>query len=167
MSQRGAMPRLVGMQPRMKNPAFIVPGARDALRSIHDATRKSGVPETTFELVNLRASQINGCSVCVDMHSRALRKLGEKPERVWTVGAWREAPYYTDAERAALDLAEHMCRLSDRSDAVPDAVWNEATRHYDEPKLAALVMAIAMINVWNRLNCATRQITGEFVEQYI
>jgi AhpD family alkylhydroperoxidase len=151
----------------MKNPAFIVPGSREALRNIHDATLKSGIPHITVELANLRASQINGCSVCVDMHSRALRKLGDKPERIWCVGGWREAPYYTDAERAALDLAEHMSRLCDRPDAVPDAVWNEAARHYDEPKLAALVMSIAMINVWNRLNTATRQITGEFVEQYI
>jgi AhpD family alkylhydroperoxidase len=167
MSQRARPRRLVGMQPRIKSPVFIVPGARDALRSLHDGALKSGIPHATFEMVNLRASQINGCSVCVDMHSRALRKLGEKPERIFTVAAWREAPYFSDAERAALDLAECTTRLCDRADAVPDAVWNEAARHYDEPQLAALVMAIATINVWNRVNAATHQITGEFVEQYI
>lgn len=167
MSQRTALPRLVGMQPRMKNPVFILPGTREALRAIHDATLKTGISPTTVELVNLRASQINGCSVCVDMHSRALRKLGTQPERIFTVAAWREAPYFTDAERAALDLAECLSRICDKPDAVPDAIWNEAARHYDEPKLAALVMGIAAINVWNRLNTATRQITGEFVEQYI
>ena len=117
--------------------------------------------------MNLRASQINGCSVCVDMHSRALRKLGEKAERIFAVSAWREAPYYSDAERAALALTEAASRLSDRSDPVPDEVWTEATRHYSETQLGALVMSIGMINLWNRLNATTRQISGEFVEQYI
>jgi AhpD family alkylhydroperoxidase len=117
--------------------------------------------------MNLRASQINGCSVCVDMHSRALRKLGEKDERIFAVGAWREAPYYSDAERAALGLTEAASRLSDRADPVPDDVWNEAARHYDEPQLAALVLSIGMINLWNRLNAATRQVGGEFLEKYI
>ncbi len=114
-----------------------------------------------------RASQINGCSVCVDMHSRALRKLGEKAERIFAVSAWREAPYYSDAERAALALTEAASRLSDRADPVPDEVWTEAARHYDETQLSALVMSIGMINLWNRLNATTRQVGGDFVEQYI
>ena len=111
-------------------------------------------------LVHLRASQINGCSVCVDMHARDLRKAGESDERIFAVAAWRETPYYTDAERAALALAEAMTRLSDRPDPVPDDVWDEAARHYDERALAALTLSIATVNVWNRLNAATRQVAG-------
>jgi AhpD family alkylhydroperoxidase len=151
----------------MKSPALSLPGAYEAIQALHKSTQKGDVPRATFELTNLRASQINGCSVCVDMHSRALRKLGEKPERIFAVGAWREAPYYSDAERAALALTEAVSRLSDRADPVPDEVWNEAARHYDETQLGALVMSIGLINLWNRLNAATRQISGDFVEQYV
>src|SRR5207248_6213376 len=124
---------------------------------------KSGVPARTIGLVQLRASQINGCSVCVDMHARDLKRAGETDERLFAVAAWRDAPYFTDAERAALALTESITRLSDRPDPVPDDVWNEAARHYDEQALAALVIAIATINVWNRLNVATRQVAGEWV----
>ena len=155
------------MQSRMKNPAMTLPGAYDALQALHKSIENGGVPRATLELMNLRASQINGCSVCVDMHSRALRKLGEKDERIFAVSAWREAPYYSEAERAALALTEAASRLSDRADPVPDEVWTEAARHYDETQLGALVMSIGMINLWNRLNAATRQVGGEFVEQYI
>jgi AhpD family alkylhydroperoxidase len=155
------------MQSRMKNPAMSLPGAYDALQALHTSIAKGGVPRATLELMNLRASQINGCSVCVDMHSRALRKLDEKAERIFAVSAWREAPYYSDAERAALALTEAASRLSDRADPVPDEIWNEAARHYSETQLSALVMSIGMINLWNRLNAATRQISGDFVEQYI
>jgi len=155
------------MQSRMKHPAMSLPGAYEALQALHKSTEKGGIPRATLELTNLRASQINGCSVCVDMHSRALKKLGEKDARIFAVSAWREAPYYSDAERAALALTEAASRLSDRADPVPDEVWKEATRHYDESQLAALVMSIGLINLWNRLNAATRQIGGDFVEQYI
>ncbi len=155
------------MEPRMKNPALSLPGAFEALQAIHDSITKTGVPRVTLELTNLRASQINGCSVCVDMHSRALKKLGEKDERIFAVSAWREAPYYSAAERAALALAEAASRLSDRADPVPDDIWNEAKRHYDEPQLAALVMSVGVINLWNRLNAATRQIGGEWTGQYV
>ena len=155
------------MQSRMKHPAMSLPGAHEALQALHKSTEKGGVPRATLELTNLRASQINGCSVCVDMHSRALKKLGEKDARIFAVSAWREAPYYSDAERAALALTEAASRLSDRADPVPDEVWKEAARHYDDTQLAALVMSIGLINLWNRLNAATRQIGGDFVEQYI
>ena len=101
------------------------------------------------------------------MHSRDLKKAGEPDERLFAVAAWREAPYFTDAERAALALTEAVTRLADRSDAVPDDVWNEAVRHYDEPALAAILLAIGQINVWNRLNAATRQVTGPWVAQFI
>ena len=116
-------------------------------------------------MVELRASQINGCSVCVDIHSRELEHAGESRERIHMVAAWREAPYFSDAERAALALTEAATRLADRSDPVPDEVWDEAARHYDEPQLAALVVAIAGINAFNRLNATTRQITGDWVDQ--
>jgi AhpD family alkylhydroperoxidase len=155
------------MQSRMKNPAMSLPGAFDALQALHKITQNAGVSRALLELMNLRASQINGCSVCVDMHSRALRKLGEKDVRIFAVSAWRETPYYSDAERAALALTEAASRLSDRADPVPDEIWNEAARHYDETQLGALVMSIGMINLWNRLNASTRQMSGEFVEQFI
>ena len=155
------------MEPRIKNPAMSLPGAFEALQALHKATEKAGVPRATLEFMNLRASQINGCSVCVDMHSRALKKLGEKDVRIFALSAWREAPYYSDAERAALALTEAGSRLSDRADPVPDEVWKEAARHYSETQLSALVMSIGMINLWNRLNAVTRQVGGDFVEQYI
>jgi AhpD family alkylhydroperoxidase len=112
----------------------------------------------------LRASQINGCGVCVDMHPRMMKRIGETDERLHAVAAWRDTPYFTDAERAALALTEAATRLSDRDDAVPDAVWAEAARHYDETALAALTLAIATINVWNRLNVMTRQVAGEWMK---
>jgi AhpD family alkylhydroperoxidase len=148
------------MQARMSHPAFTVPGAMDALQALSKAAKSGGVPQTTLELMNLRASQINGCGVCVDMHPKVAKRLGETDERLHAVAAWREAPYFTDAERAALALTEAATRISDRADPVPDDIWDEAARHYDEKELASLVLAIASINVWNRLNVATRQIAG-------
>ncbi len=155
------------MEPRMTNPAMVVPGAMAALQKLAAGARRSGVPATTLYLVEVRASQINGCSVCLDMHTRELRNAGEPDERIFMVGAWREAPYYTDAERAALALTEALTRLADSPDGVPDEVWDEAARHYDESQLAGLVITIAGINAWNRINAATRQITAEWVEQLI
>ena len=152
------------MQARIKNPAMIVPDAMQALQALGTCLENGGVPRRTLELVHLRASQINGCSVCVDGHHRIARKTGETDERLFAVAAWRDAPYFTDAERAALALAEAVTRLSDRADPVPDEVWNEAVRHYDERALASLVLAIASVNVWNRLNVATRQVAGEWIK---
>jgi AhpD family alkylhydroperoxidase len=148
-------------QPRMKNPAMVLPDAMEAIRGLYKATSKGGVPQRTLELVHLRASQINGCSACVDSGARSAKKAGETDERLFAVAAWREAPYFTDAERAALALAEAVTRLSDRAKPVPDEIWNEAAQHYDEQALATLVIAIANINVWNRLNVATRQVAGQ------
>lgn len=155
------------MQPRIENPALTMPNAMKGLQRLSAAARQSGLPETTLYLVELRASQINGCSVCVDMHSRELKAAGEPDERINLVAAWRETPYFTDAERAALELTEAATRLADRPDAIPDAVWEEAARHYDDSALAGLVVAIAAINAWNRLNAATRQVTGDWVGQWI
>ena len=142
------------MNTRMNNPALVLPEAMAALQSLGTACTQAGVPKKTVDLVHLRASQINGCSVCVDMHARDLRTSGESDERIFGVAAWRETPYYNDAERAALALSEAVTRLSDRTDPVPDAVWEEAARHYDESQLGALVMSIAHVNLWNRLNVA-------------
>jgi AhpD family alkylhydroperoxidase len=148
------------MQARMTNPVFLVPEALKALNSLGTAIAKGGVPNTTLELVRLRASQINGCSLCVEMHARDLKKAGEKDDRLFTVAAWREAPYFTDAERAALALTEAATRMSDRGDAVSDEIWNEAAKHYDEKALADLVLNIALINFWNRVNVTIRQVSG-------
>jgi AhpD family alkylhydroperoxidase len=148
------------VQARMSNPAMILPDAMPALQALHSATQKGGVPSTTLGLVHLRASQINGCSACVDFGTRGARRAGKTDERLFAVAAWRDAPYFTDAERAALALTEAVTRLSDRADPVPDEIWDEAARHYDEPALAALLLAIATTNVFNRLNVATRQVAG-------
>ncbi len=148
------------MQSRMTHPAMIVPGAMEALQAVGAAVGRGGLTPTLVELVNLRASQINGCSVCLEGHAIAAKKAGETDERLFVIAGWRDAPYFTDAERAALALTEAMTRLGDRSDPVADDVWDEAARHFDETTLAALVLSIANINVWNRLNIATRQVAG-------
>lgn len=144
----------------MDNPAMVVPGAMTALVALSSSVAATGLPNPLLLLVTLRASQINGCSVCVELHSRELRTAGESAERIAAVAAWRDTPWYSDAERAALALAEAVTRLSDRPEAVSDAVWDEAARHFDATELAGLVVAIAAVNVWNRLNAATRQVAG-------
>jgi AhpD family alkylhydroperoxidase len=155
------------VQPRIENPALIIPGVLAAMQKLGAAARGAGVSATTLCLVEVRASQINGCSVCLDLHSRELKAAGEADERIFMVGAWREAPYFDDAERAALALTEATTRLADGADPVPDEVWEQAASHYDETQLAGLVVAIATINAFNRLNAATRQITGDRIAQYI
>ena len=147
------------MKARMNHPVMVVPDAMKALQALSEST-KQALPEKLLELVHLRASQINGCSVCVDMHPKLARRAGETDERLFAVGAWRDAPYFTEAERAALALTEAVTRLSDREDPVTDAVWDEAAKHFNEQQLASLVLGIAAINVWNRLNVAVRQPVG-------
>lgn len=120
----------------------------------------SDLPAATIELVKLRASQINGCGYCVHMHSGDMKKAGESDERLWSVAAWREATVFTPAERAALALTEEATRLADRGEAVPDEVWQQAAEHYDDKRLAALVVAIAMINAWNRIGVTARLVPG-------
>ena len=147
---------------RMGHPAMIVPGAMEALQAVGAALAATGLPVRTIDLISLRVSQINGCGVCLLGHVHAAKKHGETEDRMAVVAGWCEAPLFNDAERAALALAEAVTRLNDRSDAVPDALWDEAARHYDEQALAALVVAIANINLWNRLNVATRQVAGAY-----
>ena len=150
------------MEARMKNPASVISEAMKPIQELFKAVHAGGVPETTLELVHLRVSQINGCSPCVDAGVKTLGKLGESAERIGLVAAWRDSPYYTDAERGALELAEAATRLADRSDPVPDAVWDTAADHFDERELAAIVLMIAVTNLFNRLNATTRQIAGSW-----
>lgn len=151
------------MQARMKQPVFVLDGAMEALQNLSKAAEQGGVPKRTLDLVHLRASQINGCSVCVDMNFHFKTK-DETYERLFAVSAWKDAPYFTDAERAALALTEAVTRLSDRSDPVPHPIWAEAARYYDERGLAALILWIGTTNVWNRLNVATGQVAGEWAK---
>jgi AhpD family alkylhydroperoxidase len=143
----------------MKNPAMVL-GAMEPVQALYKAVYAGGVDQLTLELVHLRASQVNGCSACVDSGAKAARKAGETDERLAAVAAWREAPYFSDAERAALALAEAATRLADRPDPVPDEVWDAAAAHYGEQGLAALVLMIAVTNLFNRLNATTRQVAG-------
>ena len=147
------------MQARMKNPAMVL-DAMQPVQALFKAVYAGGVDPVTLELVHLRASQINGCSACVDSGAKAARKAGETEERLAAVAAWREAPYFTDAERAALALAEAATRLADRPDPVPDEIWDDAADHYDEKQLAAIVLMIGVTNLFNRLNATTRQVAG-------
>ena len=147
-------------QERMKNPAVIIPEAVGPIQALYASASKGGVAGSTLALIHLRASQINGCSSCVESGSHGAKKAGEEDDRLFAVAAWRESPHFTAAERAALALAEAVTRLSDRPDPVPDEVWNEAARHYDERGLAALLLMIAVTNFFNRLNVSTRQVAG-------
>ena len=149
------------LAPRIANPAFTVSGAFEALGALGKAVARTGVSQRTLELMHLRASQINGCGVCAVQHPKIARRLGETDDRIFAIAAWRDAPFFSDAERAALALAEAVTRMADVADPVPDDVWEDAARHYDEQELAALVLSIATVNVWNRLNVATRQVAGQ------
>ncbi|MER7045863.1 carboxymuconolactone decarboxylase family protein [Streptomyces jumonjinensis] len=148
------------MQTRMKNPAQILPNVYPAVLKVIEAAREGGVPEATLHLLHLRTSQINGCSFCVVGGIPGAKKDGETDDRLHAVSVWREAPYFTDAERAALALAEAMTRMSDRPDPVPDSVWDDAADHFDEKQLASIVLTVGLTNLFNRVNVATRQIAG-------
>jgi len=145
---------------RMPNPAMVLPGAMPAMQALMTATAEGGVSQTTLGLCHLRASQINGCHLCVDGGICYGRSAGESDERLFAVAGWRTASCFTDAERAALALTEAVTRISDRDDPVPDEIWTEAARHYDEKALAALILSIATTNVFNRLNVTTRQVAA-------
>ncbi|MDS1269773.1 carboxymuconolactone decarboxylase family protein [Lipingzhangella sp. LS1_29] len=148
------------MSPRI-NIVDLAPTAYTHMAGVERWLASSQLPATTLHLVKLRVSQINGCGFCVDMHSHEARGDAETDERLFSVAAWREAPYFTAAERATLALAEEATRLADRDgQAVPAEVWDEAAHHYDEETLAALVIAIAQINAWNRIGVTTRQVAG-------
>ncbi|WP_330240873.1 carboxymuconolactone decarboxylase family protein [Streptomyces sp. NBC_00525] len=145
---------------------FANPVASKAVKHLAAAGKalaETALPPRTLELVVLRASQINGCAGCVDMHTKDLAAAGETALRINLVAAWREATVFTEAERAALELGEEATRIADAAGGVPDEVWANAAKHYDEDQLAALVGTIALINAFNRLNVATRQPAGDYV----
>jgi AhpD family alkylhydroperoxidase len=150
---------MLTLTPRMTSPAFALPDAMPALQALAKAIDRARVP-LPFELLHLRASQINGCSVCVDMHAKAAAAAGESVDRLIATAAWRETPFFSDAERAALALTEALTRLGDRTGQVPDELWDAVAEHYDEEALAAIVMSIALVNLWNRLNVATGQVVS-------
>ena len=129
------------MQARMKNPVLMVPEAMKALQALGASTHHGPLPANLLEIVHLRASQINGCSVCVDGHAKLAKKAGETDERLFAVSAWRDAPYFNEAERAALALTEAVTRIGDRSDPVPDDVWNDADNAYGFHKPAGCRVA--------------------------
>jgi AhpD family alkylhydroperoxidase len=124
--------------------------------------RDSALPAATQELVRLRASQINGCGFCTDMHTKEALHAGESQQRLNLVAAWREATVFTEAERAALELAEQGTRIADAAGGVTDEAWADAVKHYDDDQLVALVMVIAIINAFNRMNIIVRQPAGDY-----
>ncbi len=139
--------------------------AAKVLRHINSAGRAvtdSGLPHATQELVKIRASQINGCGFCTDMHTKDATAAGEMPLRLNLVAVWREATVFTDAERAALELAEQGTRIADAAGGVTDEAWANAAEHYDEDQLAALISLIAVINAYNRVNVINRQPAGDY-----
>ena len=142
----------------MKNPAAIATQAMEPLVALGKILSSGPLPKPTLELVHLRTSQINGCAVCIDMHVTTTK---ETPQRLAAIAVWRDAPFFTDAERAALALAESITRIADETERVPDAVWADAAQHYDEPALAQLVLYVSLTNLYNRLNVATRQVAGQ------
>lgn len=148
------------MQARMKSPAVVLPDATTAVQHLYKAMYGGGVPHRTLELIHLRASQINGCSACVDAGVETSRKAGIPDEQLHSLVAWRETPYFTDAERAALELTEAATRLADQPDPVPDHIWDAATDHYDETELAAIILMIATTNFFNRVNRTIKEPAG-------
>jgi len=144
------------MEARIKNPAVILPGVMPAIKALMAATAEGGVPPKTLGLMHLRASQINGCHLCLEIGTCHMKSAGETDDRMMAVAGWRKATCFTPAERAALALTEAVTTLNG-DDTVPDEVWNEAAKYYDEKGLAALVLSIATTNVFNRVKVSTRQ----------
>ncbi|MGX5211072.1 carboxymuconolactone decarboxylase family protein [Streptomyces violaceus] len=144
---------------------FALPGAGKVIKqfsALGRAVVESPLPAVTRELVSLRVSQINGCAVCIDMHTKEATAAGESSVRLHLVAAWREATVFTEAERAALELAEQGTRIADGAGGVPDEVWERAAKHYDEEQLAALVTLIGFMNTANRLNVMLEQPAGDY-----
>jgi AhpD family alkylhydroperoxidase len=148
----------------MKNPAALLPEVMSAIQQLNQTIHRGTVDSSTLALVHLRASQINGCSACVQAGAAGARKAGETEDRLATVAAWRETNYFTAPERAALALTEAVTRLADRPDPVPDDLWDEAAAHFDDTALAVLLLEIATTNLFNRLNLPTRQTAGAWAQ---
>jgi AhpD family alkylhydroperoxidase len=147
------------MEPRI-NQRKVAPGALKAMLGLERYLHKSGLDEHLLNLVNLRVSQINGCAYCIDMHSKDLRAAGETEQRLYELDAWRETPFYSEREQAALAWAEAVTRITDGH--VPDSVFAQARDQFSEQELADLTLAIVAINGWNRLNIAFRTVPGSY-----
>lgn len=163
LSQIPAADERVVIEPRMTNPGASSPEVLQGIQKLLAAIYRAGLPRTTLELTHMRTSQINGCSSCIEGTIRHAHKAGEElDERLLMVAAWRHSSQFTDAERAALELTEEMTRLADRADPVPDETWARIAEHYDEQARGALVLHIALVNLFNRLNVSTRQPAGDW-----
>ncbi|MEU8301696.1 carboxymuconolactone decarboxylase family protein [Micromonospora sp. NPDC048909] len=147
---------------RMPNPAVLIPEAMEALMAVNGVIAGAGVDGKLLALSHLRASQINGCGPCVAGGAHQARQHGATADQVHAVAAWRETPWFSDEERAALALTEAVTRLADQPDPVPDQVWDVAAKHFDQKELAALLLNIAIANAFNRLNAPTRQQAGKW-----
>ena len=153
----------VEIETRIENPATLLPEAWEGIQKLIVAVRRGGLPEKIRELTHMRASQINGCSTCIEGTIGHARRTGvELDERLLMVAAWRHSSQFTESERAALELTEEMTRLADRGDPVPDETWARAAWHYDRTELAALVLHVALVNLFNRVNVSTRQPAGDW-----
>jgi len=148
------------MTARMKNPASYFADAQSVLPTLGQIPRGKGVDDETLELLHFRVSQINGCAWCLDFGRRTAEKAGMGFEKLAVLPGWREATVFSDPQRAALALAEAMTRIADRPDAVDDAIWAEAEKHWSEEQLAAIVLWVATTNLYNRLNVTVKQVPG-------
>jgi AhpD family alkylhydroperoxidase len=138
----------------------VQPESFQTLLKLEGYVKKSGLDEKLVELIKLRASQINGCAFCLDMHSKDARAMGETEQRIYLLNAWREAPFYTEAERAALALTEAVTRISEAG--VPQELYEQVRKHFDEAGFVNLIMAINAINSWNRMAISTGMVPGDY-----
>jgi AhpD family alkylhydroperoxidase len=147
------------MEPRI-NYGKVAPAAMKAMRGLEEYVASSGLEKSLYELVKTRASQINGCAYCLDMHTKDARKAGETEQRLYALSAWRETPFYTERERAALEWTEALTMISDTD--VPDALYENVRKQFSESEIVALSMAIIAINGWNRLAISFRTVPGSY-----
>lgn len=149
------------LKARMPHPAFLLEGGFDALTGLNRVARSAGVSETLLHLLCLRASQVNGCSWCAVDHAREMTEDGASSERIHAVAAWRDAPYFSEGERVALEFTEAITRLADHHDPISDDLWARMSALFDNRQIAALLFEIGAINIWNRINAAIRQPAGQ------
>ena len=153
------------MTPRVDIRKYLTRGAGQAMLSLGKAVDESGLERSLLELVKVRGSQINGCAYCIDMHTKDARALGEAEQRLYALNAWRETPFFSDRERAALEWAEAITRVADTQ--VPDEVYDRVRGHFDEDQLVALTFAAVAINAWNRLAISFRVPAGTYEPQTV
>lgn len=146
---------------RMGNPMFVVDGAFAAAAALGAAVTATGLAVRWSDLVNIRASQLNRCGVCLVQHQREAREHGMREDELFSVAGWQDAPWFTGAERSVLALTEAVTVLDTGQDAVDDALWQQVSEHLDGEQVAAVLLQIALVGVWNRVNRATRQVAGQ------